>query len=103
MKHQVPHDLDAATARRVVDHAFEAYKVRFPDYRPSIRWPTPAKALISFSARGLSMEGSIELAERAVSIELDVPLLLRPLRGKAIDTIEREIRKWIEKAKTGQV
>jgi len=90
MKHQVPHDLDAATARRVVDQAFEAYKVRFPDYRPSIRWPTPAKALIAFSAR-------------AVSIELEVPLLLRPLRGKAIDTIEREIRKWIEKAKTGQV
>ena len=36
-------------------------------------------------------------------LELDVPLLLRPFRAKAIEVLEQEVRAWIEKAKRGEL
>lgn len=101
MNHSVPHDLDTQTARRVLERAFDAYKERFSDYRPTMRWATEKKALINFHARGMSFDGSMELVDKAVAIELEVPFLLRPFRGRAIEIIEREIRAWIAKAKAG--
>jgi hypothetical protein len=103
MQHIVPHDLDAATARRVDERAFEAYAQKFSDYEPAIRWASPTKAVITFRARGIALTGSMELVDKAVAIELDVPFLLRPFRGVAIEVIDREIRKWVAKAKEGAV
>jgi hypothetical protein len=36
-------------------------------------------------------------------MDLDVPLLLRPFKSTALGVIEEEIRKWIDKAKNGQI
>ena len=103
MKHSIEHDLDPATAKQVADRAFAEYRSRYPDYEPSLRWSSDRRADVSFNAKGIRMNGSMEIAERAIVMDLDVPLLLRPFRGKALEVIEREVRVWIAKAKAGQL
>ena len=39
----------------------------------------------------------------AIELELDVPLLFRPFRKKAISIIEAEVRAWIDRAKAGEL
>ena len=103
MKHAVPHDLGIEKARTVADAAFDSYKKKLSQYNPSSNWVTDRRAEISFSVKGLTLNGSVELQERSIDMELDVPFLLRPFRGKALSVIEKHIRKWIDKAKAGEI
>lgn len=102
-KHVIEHDLDLATARKVTDKAFETYAQRFKDYSPTATWVSDTKSNIGFQAKGIKLTGSLELKPRAVELELDVPMLLRPFKGRAIQIIDEEIRDWIGKAKAGQI
>ena len=36
-------------------------------------------------------------------MELDVPFLLKPFKGKALGVIEEEIKKWMAKAEAGEL
>ena len=36
-------------------------------------------------------------------VDLDVPFLLRVFKGKAMDVIDREVKKWVEKARNGEI
>lgn len=103
MKHEVPHDLDAETARKVADNAWESYSERFDKYDPSIDWETEQRARIGFNAKGISLKGTLELLPKSIAMDLEVPFLLRPFKKKAIDVIEAEIKKWIAKAKAGEI
>jgi hypothetical protein len=103
MNHSIPHDLDQATAKRVVDKAFEDYKKRFAEYDPTMRWARDDRAEIGFNAKGIRLSGAMTVAARAIDLDLDVPFLLRPFRGKAIEVIEDEVKKWIAKAKAGEI
>jgi len=103
MKHVINHDLDVATARKVADKAFEEYKKRFPDYSPSVNWTSERRADIGFNAKGMKLNGAMEVAEKAITLELDVPFLFRPFQKKAIEVIEREVQVWIGKARAGQI
>ena len=103
MKHAVPHDLGIEKARAVADAAFASYKEKLSQYNPSSNWVTDRRAEISFSVKGITLNGSVELQESSIDMELDVPFLLRPFRGKALSVIEKHIRKWIDKAKAGQL
>ena len=103
MKHKVPHDLDEATARKVADKAWESYSARFKDYDPRIDWVTDKKANIGFSAKGIKLKGTIELQPKAIEMDLDVPFLLKPFKKKAINVIDEETKKWIAKAKAGEI
>ncbi len=102
-KHSVPHDLDPATARRVADKAWESYSRRFEKYRPQIRWVTDERAEVSFSAKGMHLNGELDIRPASIDMELDVPLLLRPFRKLAMSVIDEEVRKWVAKAKAGEV
>lgn len=103
MKHSVPHDLDQDTARRVADKAWESYSQRFADYDPQIRWVDDRHAQVSFQAKGIKLKGALDIQPSAIDLDLDVPLLLRPFRKKAISVIDEEVRWWIGKAKAGEV
>lgn len=103
MKHSVPHDLDVPTAKRVAEHAFESYRAQFARYQPTFRWVDDRTATVGFTARGIVMTGTIEIRPREIDVGLEVPLLFRPFRGRAMVTIDREIRAWVAKAKAGGV
>jgi len=103
VKHVIRHELDAATARRVADHAADAYRVRYARYSPRIEWVTPSHCRIRFTVRGVPLAGELYLAPGAIEIKLDVPLVLRPFKGRAVAVIEEEIHRWLARARSGEV
>jgi hypothetical protein len=103
MKHSVPHDLGVAGAKKVTESAWESYSTKFSAYRPTCEWQSDTRAKIGFTAKGISLAGTIEVLESSIDLDLDVPFLLKPFRGKAISVIEGEIREWINKSKAGDL
>jgi Putative polyhydroxyalkanoic acid system protein (PHA_gran_rgn) len=103
MKHSVPHDLSIEMAKKVADAALQAYKARFAEYDPQITWVNDRLAEVTFRAKGMSMKGSFEIKDTAVDMDMEVPLLLRPFKNKALEVIEEQIKKWIDKARTGEL
>ena len=99
MKHTVPHDLGQERAKKVTESALSTYAEKFAKYSPKTTWTTPNSAKISFSVKGMSLSGSVEVKEKAIDLELDVPFLLRPFQGQAISVIEGEIKSWLAKEK----
>ena len=103
MKHTVPHDLSFELAKKAADSALQSYRARFPEYDPQVTWTDEKTAHVQFSAKGLSMKGVFEIMPAAIGMDMEVPLLLRPFKQKALDVIEGEIKKWIDKAKRGEL
>jgi len=103
MKHTIAHDLGRDQAKKVADAAWETYSARFADYSPTRQWVDERTAQIGFKAKGLSVKGNIEVNDRDIAVDLDVPFLLRPFKNTAIKVIEEEIRRWIQKSKAGEL
>ncbi len=103
MKHSVPHDLGQERAKQAAEAAIAAYAQKFAKYHPQSRWVTPTRADISFSIKGMSLSGSLEVQAKSIDLDLEVPFLLRPFKNQALGVIEGEIRECIEKARAGQV
>jgi hypothetical protein len=103
MKHVIQHDLDTPTAKRVADHAFAAYKAKYPDYQPSLQWVSDRRADVTFNAKGVKLNGAMELDAGTIALDLDVPFLFRPFQKKAMEVIEREVRVWLGKARSGEL
>ena len=103
MKHSFSHDLDHGLAKRAVAIALDSYAEKFAQYDPQVSWRTDAHARIGFRVKGVSLDGSVDVAARQIHIDLKVPFVLRVFKGKAIEVIEREIKKWLEKAKSGEL
>jgi len=103
MKHVFPHDLELALARRVTERALEAYVQRFPEYQPRLQWLDEQRAEVRFEALGMTLRGLFELTPDAVLMEMQVPLLLRPFRRRAVSLVESEIKAWIARAKHGEL
>lgn len=98
MKHSVPHTVGKATAQKVARQAFEAYQARFAEFSPKTNWLGDDRAQISFSAKGMTLKGEVSVGEKSIDIDMDVPFLLRPFQGKAVELIDREIKTWLGKA-----
>lgn len=103
MKHVVHHGLGFEKAKKVTEAAVGSYTERFQKYDPKISWKSDRKAQIIFTVKGVSLEGVLEVGDKDIEMDLDVPFLLRPFKGKAISVIEEEIKKWIAKAKAGEI
>lgn len=103
MKHRVDHDLDDATARQACEAAIDAYRSRFPEFNPEATWTDDKTAEVRFSAKGVTLKGCIELVPGAVLLDLDVPMVFRFLKKKAISVIEEEIQDWVNKARSGAI
>jgi hypothetical protein len=103
MRHRVVHDLAPELARRVAERAFASYAARYAKYQPELAWQSATRATASFRARGITVGGSIELEPGAIAFELEVPWLLRIFEGRAIATVEREVRVWEQAALRGEL
>ncbi|RYE94213.1 MAG: hypothetical protein EOO75_02540 [Myxococcales bacterium] len=103
MKHSIKHDLDLATAKKVTEKAFDTYKAKFAEYNPTFSWASDSKADVAFKAKGITIAGSFTVLPTQIDFDLDVPFLLRPFQGKAVEIVDKEVQEWIQKAKNGQV
>ncbi len=103
MKHEIHHGLSPDLAKKAVDKAMEAYSARFADYNPKFDWVSENKGRVGFKAKGVSVNGEIEIAGSKILVDLEVPFLLRVFRGKAIEVIDREVTAWVEKARNGEL
>jgi len=103
MKHSVPHDLGRDQAKRAAEAAFNSYAERFAKYHPTANWTTPDRADISFTAKGITLKGVLEVKPSSIDMDLDVPFLLRPFKDKALGAVDREILLWVGKAKRGEI
>jgi hypothetical protein len=103
MKHSVPHDLPFDTTKKVVDAALQAYRTRFPEYDPRVVWTGDRTAEVHLQALGAKLKGTFEILESSIEMDMDVPLLMRPFKNKAIEVVEAKIREWIGKAKAGEL
>lgn len=103
MKHEIQHGLEPELAKKAVDKAMEAYSARFAEFNPSFRWASDTKGRLGFKAKGVSVDGDIEIAGPKILVDLEVPFLLRIFKGKAIEVIDREVKKWVEKARAGEL
>lgn len=91
------------SAKQAAKKAVEAYGARFADYDFSANWASETLVNLGFRVAGKRLDGSLEVKSDRLALELDVPLLFRPFRGKAIEIIEREARVWIDKARAGEI
>ena len=92
----VPHKLDDAGARLAVEKAFDHYRSRYAAYKPRLKWLDAERAEIGFSAKGVSLQGTIALHPGKIVMDAKVPLLLKPFTKKAVAAIESEMHKWLE-------
>src|SRR6266478_2884589 len=99
MKHTVPHDLGQERAKKATESALTTYAEKFAKYNPKTSWTSPNHATISFSVKGMSLSGSVDVKDKTIDLELDVPFLLRPFQGQAISVIDGEIKAWLAKEK----
>jgi hypothetical protein len=104
MKYVAKHGLpDRARARTVVEKAYEVYKVKLADHRPTLTWKTPDDAKLGFSVMGKTIEADITITDSEVRIHGDMPFLFRPFQGKVEKVLGSEIEKWLEKARAGEI
>ena len=103
MKHAVAHDLGEERARLVAQAAFNSYKEKFGNYDPKANWVDDRRCEISFNVKGIKLNGAMQVFSDKIEMDLDVPFMLRPFKGKALRVIEGEIQKWVAKAKAGEI
>ena len=103
MKHQIHHGLDLDLARLALDKAMAAYSARFADYSPHFAWASQTRGKFGFKAGGMAITGELDIVGDHVDVELEVPFLLRIWKGKAMDVIDSEMKKWIAKARNGEL
>ena len=103
MRHDVPHNLDDATAKLVADKSLDSYRRQFSEYQPRLTWPSSTRAEIAFKIKGVTLTGSVDLLPGVFAIDMEVPFVFRLFKKKATAVVEREIRKWIAKAERGEL
>lgn len=103
MEHRVSHDIGRELAKKAARAAFNAYAAKYAEYKPTTTWTGEDTATVSFSVKGFSVKGNIEVRERDISIDIDVPFLLKAFKSRALEIIEREMRIWVDKAKRGEL
>jgi hypothetical protein len=103
MKHAVNHSLDQATARKAADKAFETYAQEYAKYDPTAEWTSDTHCDVTFTVKGVTLRGALDLLPGKIEMDLDVPFWARPFKGRALAVIEREIRDWVGKAERGEL
>lgn len=103
MDYDVPHGLPLDQAKRAVQAAVASYAARLAKYAPDVKWTGDTHLDIAFSAKGLRLEGALDIDAEKLRVHLEVPFLLRPFQGRATQLIDREAAHWISKAKAGEI
>ena len=103
MKHTIRHDLGVELATKATAAAFDSYRQNYAKYDPQAKWHSDHHAEVTFKVKMVRLQGRIEIHDDRIDMDLDVPLMLRVFKEKALSAIEREVRVWIEKARAGEL
>jgi hypothetical protein len=103
MEHEIPHDLQLEKAREVAQQAVQHYAERFAKYSPQVTWTDEQRVAVAFTVKGVRLEGGITVEPGVFRMRLEVPFLLRPFTGRALEAIDTEVQRWIAKAKAAAV
>ena len=103
MKHTIETGLDQAMSKKTIVKAMEAYKARFSEYNPRFDWKTDDMGEFGFTARGISLDGTIRVRDKNIDVDMDVPFLFRIFQGRAMNIIQEHVMIWVEKAKKGEL
>jgi hypothetical protein len=103
MEHAIKHGLSHDQAKAAAKTAVDTYSQKLAKYSPKIAWQGDSKVSVAFTAKGMNIEGTFSVEPDRFVISADVPFLLRPFKSMAIPVVEAEAKKWIEKAKAGQL
>jgi Putative polyhydroxyalkanoic acid system protein (PHA_gran_rgn) len=101
VKHSVPHDLSIDLAKKATGKALESYQERFAEFQPQVSWLDERTATISFKAKGMSLGANLAVTEQAIVVDMDVPFLLKFMEKQAVEVIDKQVTKWIDRAKKG--
>jgi len=101
VEHRVAHSLSTEQARSAARAAADEYAARLAHHDVRVVWADPDHATISFRAAGKSFEARVRLEPGAAVVSMDVPLLLRPLAGRATAAIDRHVRAALERFQSG--
>lgn len=102
MEHRIPHGLSLPLARVVTRKALESYQQRYPEYHPTGVWQTEDNATFSLHILGADVTGEVRVDASAVTLDLDVPLLLRPWQRGVARAVEEEIALWVQWGREGR-
>lgn len=102
-QHRVPHGLPLEVAIQATRAALDSYRHRFPGAAPGGAWDDERTGRLWFEVAGKRLDGRIRIDEQAIELELDVPLVFRPFRKKALEIIEQEIALWVDRARRGEL
>lgn len=103
MKRTIDTGLDKALSKKAMAKAMEAYKARFAEYNPRFEWKTDDAGEFGFTAKGISLNGTVLVRDRHIDVDMDVPFLFRIFQGRAMDIINEQVMLWVEKAKKGEL
>ena len=99
----ITHDLDPELAKKAAQKAFAGYTERFERFAPTATWTGEQEAEIAFTVKGVKLQGKVDLKPAEIHLRLEVPLLFRPFRKKALHIIESQIEEWVARAKSGEL
>lgn len=103
MKHVIEHGVTQQQAKEAIEAAIKVYSRKFPQFSPRSEWPDDHRAKVSFTVKGRTLTANIEIHSKTIESEMQVPFLFLPFRGRALKVIEDEIRKWVARAKSGEI
>ena len=103
MKHVIKHDLSPELARKAIGKAAEHYTEKFEKYDAKLQWANDDAAEITFRAKGMNVAARLDILPGQVAVQMDVPLVLRPFKSKALSVVDEVIRKWVGKAQRGEL
>lgn len=104
MKYRVEHGLaDPSRVRTVVEKAYESYEQRLAAYRPQLVWATDRSAAIAFMVMSQAITAALEFDETVLRIDGKVPFMFLPFQKKIETVLGREMDKWLEKARNGEI
>ena len=103
MKHTIDHELGRALALKATRHALESYQQQLPQYDPQAEWVSEDTAEVQFTVLGKTLEGSVQVRSEQVTLELQIPFVFRAFKNIAVDVVEGEIEKWLERARRGEL
>lgn len=92
MRVAVPHNTTRDTARRTVEQKLDSLLHQFGGQAEDLHHEWIGDTLeFKGKARGMSLQGSVEVTDATVIVDAKLPLLARAFEGKIREAVEREV------------
>ena len=103
MKQSFQHNLGEKKAKVIVCAAMNSYAKKCVQYNPMFNWISDKKANVFFQVSLAKVNGSLEICDRFIHFDINVPFMLRAFKNQAVAVVENEMSYWIKKAEIGEI